>query len=99
MVEATDVDIKNLEDGEYTLIVDRIDKEVLSKIGYSIQKGKLFDDEKKTVVMAEDNKEIEVENEEDLALIAGSHVFVRNIAGYADYLAKEGQLKLKEKKD
>lgn len=28
-----------------------------------------------------------------------AHIFVRNIAGYSDYLAKKGELKIKPKQD
>lgn len=72
--------------------------EILKKVGYSTDKeGFLIDEKTKEKVKAEDDLEINVKKDNMFALISGSHVFVRNIAGYSHYLTKKGLLKLKEK--
>lgn len=90
---------KDIKNREINLIVtDEKRNEILKKIGYSIdKKGCLIDDKTGKKVTAEDGLEINVNDDKKIALIAGTHTFVRNIAGYSQHLAKKGALNIKEK--
>jgi hypothetical protein len=92
----------DIKDKDVNLLITPFDKEeTLEKMGYSIDKeGFLIDIRTKKRVTAEDNKEINVKEDKNFALISGSsHVFVRNVAGFSQYLAERGLLKFREKVD
>lgn len=98
LTEISEITIKDLRSKELTLVTDYL-KEVVPKIGYTIDsKKRLIDAKSGQLILAEDGKEIYLDNEKELALISGSHIFVRNIADYSDYLASKA-LKIKEEQD
>lgn len=73
--------------------------QILRKIGYSIDdEGFLIDDKTKQKIIAEDDLEINTKKDKRVALIAGSHNFVRNIAGFSQHLANEEMLKIVSEK-
>ncbi len=86
---------------EISIIITPFNRDrILKKIGYDIDNaGFLVDERSKEVVKAEDDKPINVDTDPTFALIGGSHNFVRNIAGYSNYLASRGSLKFQETKD
>ena len=72
--------------------------EILSKIGYSISpNGELIDNKTGEKVKAEDGKNINIKQDKKLSLISGSHLFVRDIAGYSQVLANKGVIKFTPK--
>ncbi len=70
--------------------------DILSKVGYSLDEEGFLIDESKNRVKAEDDSEINVKTDSNFALIGGSHIFVKNIAGYSQYLADKGDLRIKK---
>lgn len=83
------------------LVTDESRLEILTKVGYRVDgEGYLIDGKTDQKVIAEDGLEINLENsnDKDFGPIAGSHIFVRNIAGYAHILTKQGLVKIKIEK-
>ncbi len=71
--------------------------ETFAKIDYSIDKdGFLIDKKLGLNVKSGDGSKINVRQDPNFALIGGSHVFVKNIAGYSQHLTEKGCLKLRE---
>ncbi len=100
-MEKHNSNLKKSINKEITVVITPFNRDrILKKIGYDIDDaGFLVDKRSKEVVKAEDGKSINVEADPTFALIGGSHHFVRNIAGYSDFLASRGSLKFQEKKD
>lgn len=75
-------------------------KEILEKIDYAVDEtGVLLDKETHKLVKTEDERGINVKQDNDLMLITGSHIFARNIAGLSQVLAEKGLLKLNIKEE
>ncbi len=75
-------------------------KEIFNEIGYHIlESGKIIDKDSGKELVGADNKGINLEESPNLALILGSHNFVRNIAEYSDLLVKNGDLKFISEKN
>ena len=100
-MEKCNLNLARTTNKEISMVITPFNKvRIFRKIGYSIDNGGFLIDEKdKELVKAEDGKSINVNVENRLALIGGSHNFVRNIAGYSNYLSSRGSLKFQEKKD
>ena len=87
------VDLEHLEKNDVQLIVspNRM-SEILGNVGYTINKGKLIDKDTQKEVYTEDGTPINLEKMKRLALIGGSHVFVKGIAGYSQVLAQKREI-------
>ena len=69
-------------------------KEIFHKLGYDIlDSGEILDKSKGEKIKGKDNEVINLNKSPKIALISGSHYFVRNIAEYSDLLAEKGDLK------
>jgi len=93
------VDWKDVKGEEINLIVtNEKRREILEKIGYSVDdEGYLVDKNTEKRITAEDGLYINVNNDKKMALMGGTHNFVRNIAGFSQYLANKNALNIKEK--
>lgn len=93
------IDWKDVGGEEINLIVtNEKRKEILKKIGYSVDdEGYLVDKNTGNKITAEDGLYINVNNHKKMALVAGTHNFVRNIAGFSQHLANNNTLNIKEK--
>jgi hypothetical protein len=77
------------------LVTDESRREILIKAGYRVDgEGYLIDGKTNQKVIAEDGLEINLEKDKEFGLVAGSHIFVRNIAGYAHVLTNQGLVKI-----
>jgi hypothetical protein len=94
-----DNELKEITNKDVFLVLTPFDtRETLERIGYSVDKqGFIVDKKSKTKVDAEDDKTINIYTDKHFALISGSsHIFVRNVAGFSQYLAEHGLLKFRE---
>lgn len=93
-----DEELKEITNENIFLMLTPFDtKETLESIGYAIDKLGFIRDKKNNIVEAEDRKTINIYDDKHFALISGSsHIFVRNVAGFSQYLANHGLLKFKE---
>lgn len=98
-MEEFNSELGNMKNKEINLVITPFNrKEILERVGYSIDNEKFLIDKKdKCRVKAEDGKEINIDEDKNFALIGGSHIFVRNIAGFSQYLAERGLLKFRAK--
>jgi hypothetical protein len=81
------------------LVIPQEKREILTKIGYHVdKKGFLVDEKTGKRVKAEDGEPIKIEKEKEVALIAGTHTFVRDIAGYSQHLIEKKLCKIEAKK-
>jgi len=89
-------DWNKLKEGGFSLLANQKRKEELFKqIGYDIDEaGFLVDAETKEKVLAEDGKEINLKTDKKIALVSGTHTFVRNTAGYSQFLTDKGLLRI-----
>lgn len=94
-------DWDKIKNSDFDLIVTPEDKEeIFAKIGYKLtEAGFLIDEKTNKKVMAEDGKEINLITDKEVALIVGTHNFVRNIAGYSQILTEKGVLKVLSKEE
>lgn len=85
-------DIKTQSFALITLTNNRV--KILEKVGYAIDsEGFIIDSKTKRRVKAEtDRKPINIKKDKKFALIAGSHIFVRNVVDYSRYLEEKGRL-------
>jgi hypothetical protein len=82
------------------LVTEEQKKEILLKIGYSINSdGFLIDKKTNEKIKAEDGLEINIKTDKNFALIGGSHNFVRNLASFSQLLANKNALNLEAKKE
>lgn len=89
------VDLNELKDKNIQLLVlpDRRD-EILNQIGYAVNPlGDLIEKDGGKNIFTEDGVKINLHKMKKLALIGGSHIFVRNIAGYSQILAQKKEFK------
>lgn len=70
--------------------------EIFAKIGYSVDNKGFLIDKKIGQRIKSGGSEINARQDPNFALIGGSHVFVKNIAGFSQYLTEKGCLKLRE---
>lgn len=86
----------DIKDRDIDLILtDSRRRELIREAGYAVdEEGYLIDKETDERVKAEDGKEINILEDKQFAIISGSHIFVRNIAGYSHILTKRGVLKI-----
>lgn len=78
------------------IVTEEERKRILEKIGYGIDnEGFLIDSKTKERIKAEDGLEINIKEDKKLALISGSHNFVRNVAGFSQLLAEKNALNFK----
>ena len=94
-----DAELKLITSNDIFLVLTPFDMlETLERIGYSVDKqGFLIDNKTQNKVEAEDKKEINIYDDKHFALVSGSsHIFVRNVAGFSQYLAEHERLKFKE---
>ena len=98
-MKGTSLDWKDVRGEDINLIVTNEQrKEILEKIGYLVDDdGYLIDKKTGEKIMAEDGLHVNVNNDKKLALIGGTHNFVRNIAGFSQYLAERNALNIKKK--
>ena len=89
--------LKDLENEEINwLVTDKELVEILPKIGYGVDReGYIIDAKTKEKIKAEDGLYINVKADKKLALMGGSHHFVRNSAGYVEFLVKDKQIEFK----
>ena len=83
-------DWEEIKKGDISLMLPLVEKkEILEKIGYSIDKKGflIYSKTGERIKETGDGEEINFEKEPDLALITTrSHNFVKGIVGYSDYL-------------
>lgn len=99
--EFLEEDWGKIKDCDFDLIVTLEEKEeIFTKIGYRLtESGFLIDKDTNEKIIAEDGKEINLRTDKEVALILGSHNFVRNIAGYSQILTERGILKVLPKEE
>ena len=97
MEEFEEVPWEKIKEKKFDVLpIDSLKREILVKIGYQIDKeGYLVDGKTGQRVLAEDGLEINLEKDKEAGLIPSSHIFVRNVAGYAQVLTKKGAVKIK----
>lgn len=77
------------------LATDKLKREILIKAGYQIDgEGYLVDGKTNQRVRAEDGLKINLDKNKEVGVVAGSHIFVRNVAGYAHVLTGKGLVKV-----
>lgn len=98
-MKGTIIDWKDVRGEDINLIVTNEQrKEILEKIGYLVDDdGYLIDKKTREKITAEDGLYININNDKKVALMGRTHTFVRNVAGFSQYLANENALNIKEK--
>ena len=93
-----EMDWKKIKDKDFDLLAtDELKREILTKIGYKIDgEGYLINEKTGQRVLAEDKKEINLDEDREVALLKGSHIFVRNVAGYSQVLTEKGLIKVRK---
>lgn len=94
-----EIKIEDIKNKDFNIIVNNSRrKEILEEIGYKVnEKGSLIDKETSKIVLAEDGKSININKDEQFALVSGSHNFVRNVAGYSQVITNKGLLRIYSK--
>lgn len=84
----------DIKGGELTLYLDEGSRKgMFSKIGYSLDKeGFLIDEKTKERIKISEG--IELKPADVKGVVAGSHIFIRNIGDLAEELAKRNELKI-----
>ena len=78
------------------LATNELKKEILTRIGYRLdEEGYLIDTKTGQRVQTEDGREVNLDKDKEVGVVTGSHIFVRNVAGYAHVLTKKGIVKTK----
>lgn len=74
-------------------------KEIIEKLGYKIDEtGVIIDRETNKPVKSEISKEeINIKKDRGIAIVSGSHIFIKNIAEFSHLLTEKKMLKIKEK--
>jgi len=85
---------EDFKDGELALFLNEDTRDKLfSKIGYSVDKqGFLVDDKIKERVKING---IEIKPSDIKGILAGSHIFIRNIGDLAEVLAQRNEIKIR----
>ncbi len=89
--------LDDLKTGELTIYADEETRgKMFSKIGYATDKeGFLIDEKTKERVKISNG--LELKPKDIKGILAGSHIFIRNIGDLAEELAKSNQLKITPK--
>lgn len=87
---------EEVKNNDFNLVLSQEEKvELFKRIGYTVtEKGFLVDEETGEKIESEDGEKINIKKDKKLALIAGSHNFVKGVAGYSNLLAEKGQLEV-----
>ncbi len=87
-----------IESNNFDLLASGLGKtHLFKKLGYDVlESGELVDakTKEKILVKGKENEFINIKTSPKVALISGSHHFVRNIAEYSELLAEKGKLNL-----
>jgi len=68
-------------------------KEILEKVGYKVDETGIILDEDGKPVKGVNGEEINLKRDKELTIVAGSHIFARNIAELSEVLVKKGVIK------
>lgn len=72
-------------------------KRLLERSGYKVEAGILMKNKRNKLVSGIDGDAINFKEEPDVSFVAGSHIFVRNVAELAHVLTDKGIIKLEKK--
>jgi hypothetical protein len=94
----SEMDLSELKGKRFDVIIpEAVRSKVLSRLKYGTDRnGYLIEKKSGKRVLSEDGKEIKLANEKELAILKGSHIFVRNVAGYSQVLTERGLIAITE---
>ena len=91
---STEMSWEEIKNKKFKVIVTLEERDRLfSELGYVFdEEGNLIDAKTREAVIAEDGGYINRDKDKKVALVPGTHTFIRDSVGYENYLLKKGKL-------